>query len=230
MPQFVLAFRPIPATLPLASITTVYLARSDTKRSGSSASELTDKLGLLLSSCSLVPQAGGQQQHCSVAYNLTYSLILLAGPYQQVQQDGPKQTRASPRSSERSWPSESRQQHTACGCPERESASDAKVCAVSRYQFYTTFTMWPPEVRGDLRAGIKAKHQGDLDLSVRYLHRCVSKRCTPCGLPLRTSQCMADRAESANYCVCLRTSPQALRCCCGPGGSARGHKPPTRGV
>ncbi|KAL1949009.1 hypothetical protein VTO73DRAFT_10815 [Trametes versicolor] len=39
------------------------------------------------------------------------------------------------------------------------------------YQFYTTFTMWPPEVRGDLRAGIKAKHQGDLDLSVRYLHR-----------------------------------------------------------
>ncbi|KAI0355963.1 hypothetical protein OH77DRAFT_1424247 [Trametes cingulata] len=39
------------------------------------------------------------------------------------------------------------------------------------YQFYTTFTMWPPEVRGDLRAGIKAKHQGDLDLSARYLQR-----------------------------------------------------------
>ncbi|KAI0631240.1 hypothetical protein C8Q77DRAFT_1061954 [Trametes polyzona] len=39
------------------------------------------------------------------------------------------------------------------------------------YQFYTTFTMWPPEVRGDLRAGIKAKHQGDLDLSARYLKR-----------------------------------------------------------
>ncbi|KAI8972857.1 hypothetical protein BD414DRAFT_499603 [Trametes punicea] len=39
------------------------------------------------------------------------------------------------------------------------------------YQFYTTFTMWPPEVRGDLRAGVKAKHQGDLDLSVRYLQR-----------------------------------------------------------
>ncbi|KAI0760396.1 hypothetical protein C8Q74DRAFT_224617 [Fomes fomentarius] len=31
--------------------------------------------------------------------------------------------------------------------------------------------MWPPEVRGDLRAGIKAKHQGDLDLSERYLRR-----------------------------------------------------------
>ncbi|KAI0763447.1 hypothetical protein BD413DRAFT_642949 [Trametes elegans] len=39
------------------------------------------------------------------------------------------------------------------------------------YQFYTTFTMWPPEVRGDLRAGIKAKHQGNLDLSARYLKR-----------------------------------------------------------
>ncbi|TFK83595.1 hypothetical protein K466DRAFT_498180 [Polyporus arcularius HHB13444] len=39
------------------------------------------------------------------------------------------------------------------------------------YQFYTTFTMWPPEVRADLRAGIKAKHQGDLDLSERYLRR-----------------------------------------------------------
>ncbi|CDO74577.1 hypothetical protein BN946_scf184583.g4 [Trametes cinnabarina] len=39
------------------------------------------------------------------------------------------------------------------------------------YQFYTTFTMWPPEVRADLRAGIKAKHQGDHDLSARYLQR-----------------------------------------------------------
>ena len=43
----------------------------------------------------------------------------------------------------------------------------------SRYQFYTTFTMWPPEVREDLRAGIKAKNQGDLDLSERYLRRCA---------------------------------------------------------
>ncbi|KAI0370552.1 hypothetical protein BV20DRAFT_281681 [Pilatotrama ljubarskyi] len=39
------------------------------------------------------------------------------------------------------------------------------------YQFYTTFTMWPPEVRSDLRAGVKAKHQGDHDLSARYLQR-----------------------------------------------------------
>ena len=34
--------------------------------------------------------------------------------------------------------------------------------------------MWPPEVRGDLRAGVKAKHQGDLELSERYLRRCVT--------------------------------------------------------
>ena len=36
--------------------------------------------------------------------------------------------------------------------------------------------MWPQEVRGDLRAGIKAKNQGDLDLSERYLRRYVSHR------------------------------------------------------
>ena len=35
--------------------------------------------------------------------------------------------------------------------------------------------MWPQEVRGDLRAGIKAKNQGDLDLSERYLRRYVSR-------------------------------------------------------
>ncbi|KAH9941779.1 uncharacterized protein BXZ73DRAFT_88203 [Epithele typhae] len=39
------------------------------------------------------------------------------------------------------------------------------------YDFYATFTMWPKEVREDLRAGIKAKHQGELDLSERYLRR-----------------------------------------------------------
>ncbi|KAJ2989235.1 hypothetical protein NUW54_g8850 [Trametes sanguinea] len=44
------------------------------------------------------------------------------------------------------------------------------------YQFYSTFTMWPPEVRGDLRAGIKAKHQGDHDLSARYLQRAWGHR------------------------------------------------------
>jgi hypothetical protein len=31
--------------------------------------------------------------------------------------------------------------------------------------------MWPPELRADLRAGLKAKNQGDLDLSARFMHR-----------------------------------------------------------
>ncbi|TFY75127.1 hypothetical protein EWM64_g8886 [Hericium alpestre] len=43
-----------------------------------------------------------------------------------------------------------------------------------RYEFYNTFTMWPKEVRSDLRAGIKAKHQQDYALSERYLRRYAS--------------------------------------------------------
>ncbi|THH19114.1 hypothetical protein EW146_g1984 [Bondarzewia mesenterica] len=39
------------------------------------------------------------------------------------------------------------------------------------YQFYNSFTMWPQEVRADLRAGVKAKQQGDFILSARYLQR-----------------------------------------------------------
>ncbi|PIL23302.1 hypothetical protein GSI_14612 [Ganoderma sinense ZZ0214-1] len=49
------------------------------------------------------------------------------------------------------------------------------------YQFYNTFTLWPPEVRADLRAGIKAKNQRDLDLSERYLRRALQ---TAQALPL----------------------------------------------
>nr|VWO95330.1 Fork-head domain-containing protein [Ganoderma boninense] len=49
------------------------------------------------------------------------------------------------------------------------------------YQFYNTFTLWPPEVRADLRAGIKAKNQGDFDLSERYLRRALQ---TAQALPL----------------------------------------------
>ncbi|TFK49177.1 hypothetical protein OE88DRAFT_1663615 [Heliocybe sulcata] len=41
------------------------------------------------------------------------------------------------------------------------------------YQFYQTFTLWPPAVRADLRAGMKAKNQGDLVLSERYLKRAL---------------------------------------------------------
>jgi len=45
------------------------------------------------------------------------------------------------------------------------------------------FTMWPQEVRGDLRAGIKAKNQGDFILSERYLRRAYE---TALALPLAT--------------------------------------------
>ncbi|KAH9915762.1 hypothetical protein B0H21DRAFT_326380 [Amylocystis lapponica] len=43
--------------------------------------------------------------------------------------------------------------------------------AYGLYEFYTAFTLWPEEVRADLRAGIKAKHQGELFTSERYLRR-----------------------------------------------------------
>ncbi|KAI0947767.1 hypothetical protein AcW1_009444 [Taiwanofungus camphoratus] len=49
------------------------------------------------------------------------------------------------------------------------------------YEFYSTFTMWPKEVRGDLRAGVKAKNQSDLSLSERYLRRAYD---TAQSLPL----------------------------------------------
>ncbi|KAH9933738.1 uncharacterized protein B0H18DRAFT_981821 [Fomitopsis serialis] len=51
------------------------------------------------------------------------------------------------------------------------------------YEFYSMFTMWPQEVRGDLRAGIKAKNQGDFILSERYLRRAYE---TALALPLAT--------------------------------------------
>ncbi len=41
----------------------------------------------------------------------------------------------------------------------------------NRYEFYSALTMWPPEVRGDLRAGLKARNQGNFELSERYLRR-----------------------------------------------------------
>ncbi|KAI0278096.1 hypothetical protein BGY98DRAFT_1097003 [Russula aff. rugulosa BPL654] len=34
-----------------------------------------------------------------------------------------------------------------------------------RYEFYSSFAIWPEEVRGDLRAGVKAKQQGNLALT-----------------------------------------------------------------
>ena len=48
---------------------------------------------------------------------------------------------------------------------------------IGRYEFYSSFAIWPEEVRADLRAGVKAKQQGNLALSrkllTQYVH-CVS--------------------------------------------------------
>ena len=46
-----------------------------------------------------------------------------------------------------------------------------------RYEFYSSFAIWPEEVRADLRAGVKAKQQGNLALSRKLLTQCVL-----CGL------------------------------------------------
>ncbi|ETW78062.1 hypothetical protein HETIRDRAFT_325616 [Heterobasidion irregulare TC 32-1] len=55
--------------------------------------------------------------------------------------------------------------------------------AYGLYDFYKSFAIWPPEVRADLRAGVKAKHQGDLDLSERFLQRAYD---TALALPLES--------------------------------------------
>jgi hypothetical protein len=41
------------------------------------------------------------------------------------------------------------------------------------YEFYSSFAIWPDEVRSDLRAGVKAKQQGNFALSRRLLTQCV---------------------------------------------------------
>ncbi|KLO19404.1 hypothetical protein SCHPADRAFT_865317 [Schizopora paradoxa] len=43
--------------------------------------------------------------------------------------------------------------------------------AFGLYDFYQTLTKWPPEVRDDLRSGLRAKARKDLKLSQRYLNR-----------------------------------------------------------
>lgn len=40
-----------------------------------------------------------------------------------------------------------------------------------RYEVYGTLTMWPQEVRGDLREALKAKEKPDLTTSAAYLQR-----------------------------------------------------------
>lgn len=39
------------------------------------------------------------------------------------------------------------------------------------WELYKLFTLWPPEVRGDLRTAIRAKHDGDLELSEQHFLR-----------------------------------------------------------
>ncbi|KAG7090179.1 hypothetical protein E1B28_011786 [Marasmius oreades] len=43
--------------------------------------------------------------------------------------------------------------------------------AYGGYILYETLTIWPPEVRADLRDALTAKMKGDLHLSERYFHR-----------------------------------------------------------
>ncbi|KAK0474213.1 hypothetical protein IW261DRAFT_1499438 [Armillaria novae-zelandiae] len=43
--------------------------------------------------------------------------------------------------------------------------------AYGLYDLYATLTMWPEELRQDLRDAVKAKHKGDLDTSIRYFYR-----------------------------------------------------------
>lgn len=49
----------------------------------------------------------------------------------------------------------------------------------ARYEFYSSFAIWPGEVRSDLRAGVKAKQQGNLALSRKLLIQCVFHGMTP---------------------------------------------------
>ncbi|CAE7169575.1 unnamed protein product [Rhizoctonia solani] len=43
------------------------------------------------------------------------------------------------------------------------------------YEFYSTFTTWPKELRGDLRSAIKAEMQGDYKISEAYFRRALEK-------------------------------------------------------
>ncbi|KAI0701375.1 hypothetical protein BC835DRAFT_1411516 [Cytidiella melzeri] len=45
--------------------------------------------------------------------------------------------------------------------------------AYGLYDFYTSFTMWPKEVKRDLRAGIETRNTGDLNVSERFLTRAL---------------------------------------------------------
>jgi hypothetical protein len=62
----------------------------------------------------------------------------------------------------------------------------------SRYRLYKSFTARPLEVRADLRDDIKAKQQGDFDMSEIFLRRCAL-------LFLRVRLCLR-----VNLAVCIQ--------------------------
>ncbi|KAG8728991.1 hypothetical protein FRC12_021334, partial [Ceratobasidium sp. 428] len=43
------------------------------------------------------------------------------------------------------------------------------------YEFYSTFTTWPKDLRGDLRSAVKAEYQGELKISEAYFRRALDK-------------------------------------------------------
>ncbi|EDR07975.1 uncharacterized protein LACBIDRAFT_297524 [Laccaria bicolor S238N-H82] len=49
----------------------------------------------------------------------------------------------------------------------------AGLTAYGLYDIYATLTMWPSEIRKDLRGGLAAKYKGDLLLSAQYLRRAL---------------------------------------------------------
>ena len=61
---------------------------------------------------------------------------------------------------------------------------DVLTCS-GRYEFYSSFAIWPEEVRSDLRAGVKAKQQGNLALSRKLLSQCVFHGLMPRSLFIR---------------------------------------------
>ncbi|KAI9507588.1 hypothetical protein F5148DRAFT_1203714 [Russula earlei] len=68
------------------------------------------------------------------------------------------------------------------------------------YEFYASFAIWPEEVRADLRAGVKAKQQGNLALSHKLLTRALN---TALSLP-------PDRFSPSPY---LKLSGIAITLC-----------------
>ncbi|QRV90672.1 TPR-2 domain protein [Ceratobasidium sp. AG-Ba] len=49
------------------------------------------------------------------------------------------------------------------------------VTSYGLYEFYSTFTTWPKELRGDLRSAVKAEYQGELKISEAYFRRAWEK-------------------------------------------------------